>query len=61
MGSWLAMKTNKYQIAMTTLAIIGLIITFFTGLESLGKLIIKILLVIILIVSVTGLIKDFSK
>ncbi|QQC72767.1 hypothetical protein I6I20_08685 [Lactococcus garvieae] len=61
MGSWLAMKTNKYQIAMTTLAIIGLIITFFTGLASLGKLIIKILLVIILIVSVTGLIKDFSK
>lgn len=55
------MKTNKYQIAMTTLAIIGLIITFFTGLASLGKLIIKILLVIILIVSVTGLIKDFSK
>lgn len=55
------MKTNKYQIAMTTLAIIGLIITFFTGLESLGKLIIKILLGIILIVSVTGLIKDFSK
>lgn len=53
------MKETKYQIAMTTLAIVGLVFIFFTGVESFGKLLINILLVVILIVSVSGLIKDF--
>ncbi len=53
------MKESKYQIAMTTLAIVGLVFIFFTGVESFGKLLINILLVVILIVSVSGLIKDF--
>ncbi|MBL3715494.1 hypothetical protein AALM99_05095 [Lactococcus muris] len=55
----MAMKETKYQIAMTTLAIVGLVFIFFTGVESFGKLLINILLVVILIVSVSGLIKDF--
>ncbi|WP_251422511.1 MULTISPECIES: hypothetical protein [Lactococcus] len=55
----MAMKESKYQIAMTTLAIVGLVFIFFTGVESFGKLLINILLVVILIVSVSGLIKDF--
>lgn len=29
-GEWIAMKETKYQIAVTTLAIVGLVFIFFT-------------------------------
>lgn len=52
------MKITKYQITMTTLAVIALGLTLFTPFESFGKLVINVLLGVILIISVVGLIQN---